>query len=402
MGTHQVSILPPLAGAASPVPKIIISYRRSDSDVFAGRIRDRLAAHFGEDSVFIDVDNIPFGKDFRVHIQEAMQAADAVLVIIGPKWLGGGRGGRNRINDAADPVRIEVETALNNRRPIVPILVGQTSMPKPEQLPDSARDLAFINAAPVDTGRDFHRDLARVIATLEVMVGHAAEGAGDGTAAADRGRASSSEAGPPRPTAVASAGRAPSRSLLVPVLSVAVVALGALAGWLLLGPHTPELPTAPAAQPAPQRPLADAPVPRVLPPAESGAPVEVVIDARQTWQKTSLVVRGSGTIAFRAAGTWSFNPAFPAVDGSGNVRFSTEGRPTYAFNGPGGREGQLIGRIGTGAPFIVGTSSVHFIAGGESGPVYLVINDDLTGGTGGAGLSDNSGSLTVTMQQQAR
>ncbi len=139
-----------------------------------------------------------------------------------------------------------------------------------------------------------------------------------------------------------------------------------------------------------------------MPPAVSGDPIQAVIDARQTWQTSSLIVRGSGTIAFRAVGTWIFNPTQPAVDGNGDIRFSTEGRPTYAFSGPGGREGQLIGRIGTGAPFIVGTESSHFIAAGESGPVSLVINDDLEGGTGGAGLNDNGGSLTVTLRQLAQ
>jgi hypothetical protein len=151
--------------------KIIISYRRSDSDVFAGRVRDRIAGRYGENSVFIDVDNIPFGKDFRVHIQEVMAEADAVLIIIGPKWLGAGKGGNSRIKDDADPVRIEVETALGNGTPTIPILVGKTNMPKPEQLPDSLRDFAFINAAPVDTGRDFHRDLNRVMATINGIVG---------------------------------------------------------------------------------------------------------------------------------------------------------------------------------------------------------------------------------------
>src|SRR5215212_9966245 len=46
---------------------IIISYRRADSDAIAGRIRDKLATHFGEDSVFMDIDSIPFGIDFREH-----------------------------------------------------------------------------------------------------------------------------------------------------------------------------------------------------------------------------------------------------------------------------------------------------------------------------------------------
>jgi TIR domain/Jacalin-like lectin domain len=152
------------------VTKIIISYRRADSDVFAGRVRDSIANSFGEESVFIDVDNIPFGKDFRVHIQEAMAEANAVLVVIGPAWLGPGNNGRSRIMDDRDPVRIEVETALNRRVPTVPILVGKTSMPAPEQLPESIRDLAFINAASVDTGRDFHRDLDRVIETISALL----------------------------------------------------------------------------------------------------------------------------------------------------------------------------------------------------------------------------------------
>jgi TIR domain len=99
--------------------KIIISYRRSDSDVFAGRVRDRIAGRYGEDSVFIDVDNIPFGKDFRVHIQEVMAEANAVLIVIGPKWLGAGKGGYSRIKDAADPVRIEVETELAKGTPTI-------------------------------------------------------------------------------------------------------------------------------------------------------------------------------------------------------------------------------------------------------------------------------------------
>jgi len=146
--------------------KIIISYRRADADVFAGRVRDRIASSYGEDSVFIDVDNIPFGKDFRFHIQEVMAKANAVLVIIGPKWLGLGRAGHSRIMDATDPCRIEVETALANNIPTFPVLVGRTAMPKPDQLPESLKDFAFINAAAVDTGRDFHRDLTRVLAAL--------------------------------------------------------------------------------------------------------------------------------------------------------------------------------------------------------------------------------------------
>jgi hypothetical protein len=41
-----------------------------------GRIVDRLIAQFGEQSVFMDVDNLPFGIDFRQHNQSATHFSD--------------------------------------------------------------------------------------------------------------------------------------------------------------------------------------------------------------------------------------------------------------------------------------------------------------------------------------
>jgi len=75
------------------VPKIAISYRRADTEVIAGRIRDRLAGRYGDEAIFMDIDNIPYGKDFRVHISEAIVQSDILLVIVGQRWVGAGRGG---------------------------------------------------------------------------------------------------------------------------------------------------------------------------------------------------------------------------------------------------------------------------------------------------------------------
>jgi hypothetical protein len=71
------------------MPKIAISYRRSDTAAMSGRIFDRLAAHYGKPSVFMDVDNIPIGADFRAHIGETLRRTDVVLAVIGAGWLGG-------------------------------------------------------------------------------------------------------------------------------------------------------------------------------------------------------------------------------------------------------------------------------------------------------------------------
>src|SRR5262245_32676419 len=129
----------------------------------AGRIRDRLAARYGDDAVFMDIDNIPFGKDFRVHISEAIVQSDVLLVIVGPRWLGAGRGGNRRIDEETDFVRLEVETALSNAVPIIPVLAGSGRMPQLSQLPESLKNFAFLNAATVATGRDFHQHVERLI-----------------------------------------------------------------------------------------------------------------------------------------------------------------------------------------------------------------------------------------------
>jgi hypothetical protein len=42
--------------------KLFINYRREDTARYAGRLYDRLIAYFGEDQVFIDIDQIDPAK----------------------------------------------------------------------------------------------------------------------------------------------------------------------------------------------------------------------------------------------------------------------------------------------------------------------------------------------------
>ena len=65
------------------MPRIFISYRREDSEHVTGRIYDRLEGHFGRDAVFLDVDTIPFGVDFRDHLGRAVGQCDVLLAVIG-------------------------------------------------------------------------------------------------------------------------------------------------------------------------------------------------------------------------------------------------------------------------------------------------------------------------------
>lgn len=149
--------------------RIAISYRRDDSDAITGRIFDRLVAHYGREAVFRDIDDIPLGIDFRDYIAAMLHKSDVVLVVIGPRWAGA-RGGRSRIADPADPVRIEVETSLRMGIPVVPVLVGRAGMPKVEQLPDSLKDLAYRNGLRVDAAQDFDHHLDRLLRALDKLL----------------------------------------------------------------------------------------------------------------------------------------------------------------------------------------------------------------------------------------
>ena len=137
----------------------------------AGRIRDNLAAYYGNDSIFIDVDNIPIGTDFREHIRKAFGDQDMLIAVVGQKWLGPRKGGRARIQEDTDPVRVEIEMALQSGMPLVPVLVNGARMPKPEELPASLKDFSFRNAAEIDSGRDFRQHMDRLIRSIDQILG---------------------------------------------------------------------------------------------------------------------------------------------------------------------------------------------------------------------------------------
>jgi hypothetical protein len=152
------------------MPKIVISYRRSDSQAIAGRIRDRFVAEYGTDSVFMDIDSIDSGRPFIEEIKRRLQGSAILVPIIGPDWLGVGSDGQSRISSETDPVHIELATALDRDIPIIPVLVRHAVMPTREQLPETLRRLPEINAEEVDDGKDFHHHMHRLIRSVNNRV----------------------------------------------------------------------------------------------------------------------------------------------------------------------------------------------------------------------------------------
>jgi hypothetical protein len=148
--------------------KIFICYRQRDAQPAAKQVYERLAAHFHASNVFMDVDSIPSGVDFRNHLNEAVGRCDVLLALVGDLWLSvTGDSGQRRLDDKDDYVRIEIESALARGIPVIPVLVSGAKMPTAEQLPSTLRDFSFRNALPVRPEQGFEEDLDRLIRSLE-------------------------------------------------------------------------------------------------------------------------------------------------------------------------------------------------------------------------------------------
>lgn len=142
---------------------IFLSYRRTDGPQ-ACRVCDWLTSRFGADAVFMDVSAIPFAVSFSEFIREAIEQSSVLIALIGADW-------QARIGEPDDPVRMEIETALENHVPVLPVLIGNTPMPEPEDLPESIAAISAQNAVTVGTLQDFHAHMQVLLPKIESILG---------------------------------------------------------------------------------------------------------------------------------------------------------------------------------------------------------------------------------------
>lgn len=149
--------------------RIFISYRREDSAWPAGRIYEHLANRFGREAIFKDVDAIRAGDNFKECIDEAVGKCDVLLAIIGQRWLHVTDGqGRRRLDNPADWVRLEIETALNRSDVrVIPVLLENVAMPAAQDLPASLQPLCYRHAASIRQDPDFSRDMKYVLDIID-------------------------------------------------------------------------------------------------------------------------------------------------------------------------------------------------------------------------------------------
>ena len=155
---------------------IFISYRRGDSEGQARALSIELVKYVGQDSVFMDVDSIALGRDFRQVLHERLESCDALLALIGPGWLETkDAAGRRRLDDPGDYVRQEIAIALTRNIPVTPVLVQGAALPAPERLPDDLKELSFRNGIELSHTR-WHSDIRELAERLGLGEGTISSG----------------------------------------------------------------------------------------------------------------------------------------------------------------------------------------------------------------------------------
>ena len=158
--------------------------------------------------------------------------------------------------------------------------------------------------------------------------------------------------------------------------------------------------TAPATAPAAGPVTQDT---RGAPSTQAERTVTVHVDATQPWTDTGLSVNQGDRVSFQASGQIQVNGRQVATPDGSSVTASNRSR--QGNRGDGSRDGgypianapvgALVGRIGNGEPFGIGTQTQALVMP-ESGHLMLGVNDN--------DLSDNSGSFAVIVSgaQSAR
>lgn len=227
---------------------IFVNYRREDSAGHAGRLFDALSGQFAG-RLFMDIDTLQPGVDFVEAIEQAVGSCEVLIVVIGREWLTvEDAAGHRRLDDPADFVRLELESALARNIRVIPVLVQDAPMPRAEELPPSLARLARRNAIELSDAR-WAYDVHRLSGTLQDILGEKAATAPEMAAR------------PPAPSTPAAAAKAAGpRVWLLSLAALAVVAAVVLASVLWKQPK-PVLPK--PMQPKSMRPTPVLPTPVV-------------------------------------------------------------------------------------------------------------------------------------------
>lgn len=151
--------------------KIFISYRQSDTQSEASRLKENLEDIFGADRVFFDIETLEPGLNFAKAIEKTLFQSAVVLVLIGETWIDvKDEEGNLRLFKEDDWVRKEVAMALamEDTR-VIPVLVKDAKKLSAGQLPDNIKSLADFQWAELTIPR-WRSDVEKLAKSLEKII----------------------------------------------------------------------------------------------------------------------------------------------------------------------------------------------------------------------------------------
>lgn len=147
------------------MPEIFLNYRTDDADHLAAALDHELSHRFGRQVAFRDSKSLRASQNFPHELIRSVRRSSALLALIGPGWAAS-----PKLRDPADWVRREIEEALAQGVPVVPVLDGRNTAPlRHGQLPTSLRRLADLSALTY-APRTSESDLARICEELALLV----------------------------------------------------------------------------------------------------------------------------------------------------------------------------------------------------------------------------------------
>ena len=128
--------------------QIFISYRRDDEPGMATALYFQLEQKFTGERIFMDVEgDIRPGKDFVRIINQQVAECDVMLVMVGRGWLSAASDeGERRLDNPEDFIRLEIESAIQLDKLVIPVLINKTDMPRASELPTTLKPFARFQA----------------------------------------------------------------------------------------------------------------------------------------------------------------------------------------------------------------------------------------------------------------
>lgn len=175
-------------------------------------------------------------------------------------------------------------------------------------------------------------------------------------------------------------------SRTLPCLGFVVAVIACIAAWISI----------PILQPIIQAVLPKStPAPGCTDPARIVKYPTIEVSAKELWHDTGLSVENGDCIEFSSTGIWCNGISCTGPDGDGGW-FIFRGPLCGECPAPEGNLGELVGTIGKGFPFRIGSSSTQKIR--ERGNLLFAMNDNAgscEGGPPGSCYPKNSGKLNV-------